>query len=112
MSLFLSHPGEQRKVSWSPPVDVFRTADGWLLRFELAGVRLEDVNLQLGRRDITLSGHRRDYMLEQGCSYYSMEILFTKFERTIQLPTDLSGADFRLDYRDGILHVRIRLLNK
>ena len=109
MSLFLSHPGEQRKATWSPPVDVFRTSDGWLLRFELAGVRLEDVQLQLGRRDITLSGHRRDYMLEQDCSFYSMEISFNRFERTIQLPTDLSGAHFRLEYRDGILLVRIQL---
>ncbi|HET8547180.1 MAG TPA: Hsp20/alpha crystallin family protein [Bryobacteraceae bacterium] len=106
MRFFPSETGQERRQQW-PAVDIVRTIDGWLLRFELAGVRLEDVNLQLGRRDIVLSGVRRDHMLEQGCSFYSMEITYSRFERTVQLPTDLSGARFNLEYRDGILLVRI-----
>jgi HSP20 family protein len=106
MRFFPSETGQERRQQW-PPVDVVRTSDGWLLRFELAGVRLEDVNLQLGRREIVLRGVRRDHMLEQGCSFYSMEITWSRFERTVQLPTDVSGAAFNLEYRDGILLVRI-----
>jgi len=106
--LFLSAPADQqRKTCWTPPVDIFRTRDGWLLRFELAGVRLEDVELHVARREITLTGLRRDYMLEEGCSFYSMEISYNRFERVIELPADLDGARVSLDYRDGLLFVRI-----
>lgn len=105
---FLSQQGgDQRKNVWSPPVDIFKNDSGWLLRFELAGVRLEDVQLRVEHREITLSGVRRDYMLEEGCSFYSMEISFSRFERTVELPADLEGARVALDYRDGILLVRI-----
>jgi HSP20 family protein len=106
--LFLSSPADQQgKTCWTPPVDIFRARDGWLLRFELAGVRLEDVELRVSRREITLTGLRRDYMLEEGCSFYSMEISYNRFERVIELPDDLDGARVSLDYRDGLLLVRI-----
>ena len=98
---------QQRETCWAPSVDVFKTRDGWLLRFELAGVRLEDVTLRVSRREITVSGVRRDYMLEEGCSFYSMEISYNRFERVIELPEDLDGARVSLEYRDGLLLVRI-----
>lgn len=107
--LFLSSAAPQRKDSWTPPVDVFRTRDGWLLRYELAGIRIDDVQLQVGQRSISLSGVRKDYMLEEGCSFYSMEISYNRFERVVELPSDLNGARVALDYRDGILLVRISL---
>jgi HSP20 family molecular chaperone IbpA len=52
-------------------------------------------------------------MLEEaGCCHYSMEISYSRFERTIELPDDLDTARFRLDYRDGILYVRISVRNE
>jgi HSP20 family protein len=92
---------------WQPAADVYRTQWGWILKFDLAGVRMEDIHVHVGVRTVTVSGVRRDYMMEEGCRYYSMEITYSRFERTIELPDDLNKAQFRLDYRDGILFVRI-----
>jgi HSP20 family protein len=108
MTVFLLSPALQKVTHWQPAVDVYRTEWGWVLKFELAGVRLEDIHVNVSRRTITVSGIRRDHP-EDGCSYYSMEISYTEFKRTVELPTDLEGARMRLDYRDGILSVRIQL---
>jgi HSP20 family protein len=98
---------------WQPAVDVYRTADGWILKFDLAGVKLEDVQVNVGSRTVTVSGVRRDWLLEEaGCCHYSMEINYSRFERTIELPGYLDRAKFRLDYRDGILFVRISVNDK
>lgn len=109
--LFLtaSEQDASREQNWSPPVDVYHTPGGWLLKYELAGVRLEDLKLHVGRQNVTLSGVRRDWMLEEGCSYYSMEISYNRFERVVDLPSNLEGARIQLDYRDGILLARITL---
>lgn len=107
MAVFLFTP-KQERVDWLPPVDVYRAAWGWLLKFDLAGVRLEDVHVQLDRNTVSVSGVRRDYVLEDGCCHYTMEISYSHFGRTIDLPDNLSKAQIRLDYQDGILFVRIR----
>ena len=107
MTVFMfAPPGQEQE--WQPPVDIYKTDWGWILKFELAGVRLEDINVQVSRRAVVVVGIRRDYMVESGCSHYSMEITYSSFRRSVELPEDLSGGQFRLDYRDGILFVRIR----
>lgn len=107
MSVFLFSPPGQANA-WSPAVDVYRTAWGWILKFDLAGVGVDDVHVHVSKRTVTVSGVRRDSFLEEaGCRYYSMEIVYSRFERTIELPEDLERARVHLDSRDGILFVRI-----
>jgi HSP20 family protein len=92
---------------WRPSVDVFRTADGWLLRFDLAGVRTEDVAITCQGRLIGVSGLRRDQIVEQGWTWYSMEIAWSRFERTVELPCTLDGARLEMELHEGILLVRV-----
>src|ERR1700730_5529857 len=94
-------------VPWAPSADVYRTQNGWLLKFDLAGVRLEDVTVSVRGRLISVSGIRRDTVIDSGSSYYSMEISYNRFERTIEMPTQLDSARLTLEARDGILLVRL-----
>jgi HSP20 family protein len=103
---FLYSPA--RTEEWQPAVDIYKTVTGWVLKFDLAGVRMEDVHVQVSRRTVTVSGVRRDWMLEDsGCRHYSMEISYSRFQRMIELPDDIQSARMAVDYRDGILTVRI-----
>jgi HSP20 family protein len=106
-SIYLPSSGETQE-NWTPPVDVYRKGKcGWLLKFDLAGVRPEDVRVRVGQSRVTVSGVRRDWVVEQGYSYHSMEISYNRFERTVELPGDLSGAEYSLEARDGLLLVRV-----
>ena len=108
MTVFLFSPPRQQQQEWQPAVDIYRTKFGWVLKFELAGVRMEDIHVHVSRRTVTVSGQRRDCMLEDGgCRHYSMEISYSRFQREIELPDDLHAARMAVDYRDGILTVRI-----
>ena len=97
----------EAETFWQPPVDIFRTDYGWLLKFELAGVRLEDLTISLHGNCITVQGVRRDLTAHEVCSYYSMEIAYNEFRRTVQLPRPLEGSDVNVEFRDGLLLVRI-----
>ena len=92
---------------WRPPVDVYRGGRDWLLKFDLAGVRPEDVVVRIAGRRITVSGVRRDWVVEQGYTCHSMEISYDRFERTIELPGELNDPEFSLEARDGLLFVRV-----
>jgi HSP20 family protein len=92
---------------WRPAADVYRSRAGWLVKFELAGVRPEDIQVEVALTRIKVSGHRRDCLLEKGCVPYSMEISYNRFERVVELPADLRGAEFESEFHNGMLVVRV-----
>lgn len=92
---------------WRPAADVARTRYGWLVKVELPGVRLEDIRLEVRGNTITLSGVRKDTTLQQGDSYYVMEISYCRFERRIELPTHVERARVHPRCEDGLLLLRI-----
>jgi HSP20 family protein len=92
---------------WVPAADVYRTGHGWLVKFDLAGVRPEDVELTAGGNTLTLRGVRRDCTREEVCRVYRMEIAYNRFERILELPLDVGRADISTDYRDGMLLIHI-----
>lgn len=97
------------QVHWTPPVDVYRTRQGWLLKFDLAGVRPGDIQLTVSGKGLTVRGRRRDWVVEESgpCSAYLMEITYSPFERTVELPCELEPMHIATDYRDGMLLVHL-----
>jgi HSP20 family protein len=95
--------------AWRPPTDIYRTPTGWRIKFDLAGVRPEDVRLTVNGNRLTVCGARRDCTLEEGCSHYQMEISYSHFERCITLPTNLDRARLTLEHRDGMLLVHVEM---
>ena len=92
---------------WRPAVDIYRMRNGWLLKFDLAGVPLEDVNVEVRGCRITVSGVRRDWVEEEVDAYYSMEIAYNRFERTVELPCEFANPCVTLEDRNGILIIHV-----
>jgi HSP20 family protein len=108
-SHFFSPAAESfQEVHWRPAVDVYRTRVGWLVKFDLAGVRPEDVRLEVQGRSLTIQGERRDWIIEEGGYYESMEISYSSFARRMEFPTDLEKALVTTEYQMGLLLVRIQ----
>jgi HSP20 family protein len=93
---------------WRPAADVFRTPDGWAVKFELAGVRAEDVELEVCGRRLGLRGVRRDCAPPGSRKVYQLEIAYSRFERVVELPVSLDRAEIETTLRDGMLLVHIR----
>jgi HSP20 family protein len=105
--IFFADPLVSREACWKPDADVYRIEGGWILKFDLAGVRLEDVKIALQGKSVVVCGVRRDFNIEQSWTCYSSEISYTRFERSITLPHDLENAEVKMEYRDGILLIRV-----
>lgn len=105
----LIHPASEScaQVHWSPPVDIYRIHGGWLVKFDLAGVVRSDLQLAVSGRRLMLRGRRRDWCIEEkaACSAYSMEITYSEFQRTVELPAEVEKMRITSDYRDGMLLV-------
>jgi HSP20 family protein len=106
-SLFPTAADALRGALWQPAVDVYRTRAGWLVKAELAGVRPEDIRVTVAGNRLSIQGSRRDWLSEEGCCHYRMEISYSRFERTLELPCDLNKAHITTDYQYGLLLVRV-----
>ncbi len=105
--LFLHGAQAFRPVAWKPAADVYRTPRGWLAKFELAGVRPEDIRVEVKGHSLLVQGVRRDTVYEESCHHYSLEIAYSPFARRIEFPVGLERASVRVDYAAGMLLVRI-----
>ncbi|MGD9723160.1 MAG: Hsp20/alpha crystallin family protein [Pirellulales bacterium] len=105
--LFLAAARAFQQTEWRPAVDVYQTRDGWVLKYELAGVSPQELQLSVRGRVVSLRGLRRDVRREDAQQSYSLEISYNQFERSLELPCDLDAMQVDTEYRDGMLLVRL-----
>jgi HSP20 family protein len=93
---------------WSPAADVYRTLDGWIVKFDLAGVREADIEVTIDGPNVRVTGVRRDSFYGEGVSYHQLEITYSRFERTLRLPCSIESAHLAQKYQDGLLILHLQ----
>ena len=93
---------------WNPAADVYRSADGWVVKVDLAGVCSDELEIEIQDSMLRIRGCRRDTHYRDGFVYHQMEITYSRFEKSIQFPAPIEGASIRHDYRDGFLIINVR----
>ena len=89
-----------------PPLNVFRTADGAVIRAELPGVRPEDISVTVEGRQLTIAGERRPAEPDKR-GYHRRERAWGKFSRSVRLPEDLDLGRVEAQCRHGVLTLRV-----
>ena len=99
-------PGAQ-PTQWAPALDVLHEDGDLLIRAELPGVRLEDVELTLHERVLTISGERKAEEQKQGSGYLVRERRHGSFRRSVVLPHDVEEEEVSARFEAGVLEVRV-----
>jgi len=92
---------------WQPALDVFETDSSVVVRVEIAGVRGDDVRVQVDGELLRVNGIRRVPADPKPKRLHRMEIAFGPFEREIRiaLPFDREGVSAHLE--DGLLTITL-----
>ncbi len=94
-------------TQWAPALDVLHEGEDLFIRAELPGVRLEDVEITLRDRVLTISGERRAEEQREGSSYYVRERRHGAFRRSVVLPHDVEEDQIGARFEGGVLEVRV-----
>jgi HSP20 family protein len=105
--LYGEFPDRLRGDRWQPAADVFETATEVIVRFEVAGVRGEDLRVNLEGSVLGLRGVRRAPPSARIDRLQQMEISFGPFEREIPIQARIDSDAVRARLEDGLLEVRI-----
>jgi HSP20 family protein len=93
---------------WNPAADVYRSSEGWIVKVDLAGVCMEELEIEIRDSNLNIRGCRKDTDVREGFTYHQMEITYSRFEKSIQFPAPIDGASIRRDYSDGFLIIDVR----
>jgi HSP20 family protein len=100
----------RRRGGFSPAVDVVYSDNPprAIVTAELAGVDVEELELEVKGRQLILSGRRRSTAVE-GDVYQQVEIERGPFRRVIELAEDVQADACRARYEHGMLRVELPL---
>jgi HSP20 family protein len=100
----------RRSRGFSPSVDVYYCGEPQraVVKVDLAGVDLADVNIEIAGRQLTIVG-RRPVQETEGRVYQQVEIPSGPFRRIVELGVDVDSEKARASYEDGILRIELPL---
>jgi len=91
---------------WAPAVDILETENDLVLKADIPGVDLKDVDIQLENGTLTLKGERKFDSEEKKKGFHRMERSYGSFVRYFTVP-DTVDSEHVHDYHNGVLTVTL-----
>jgi HSP20 family protein len=93
--------------SWKPQMDIYETPETIVILAEIAGVRKEDVDVEINSRAVKISGKRAGIAPGATATYRLAEIQYGTFERVLYLPVPINAEEVTAVYTNGFLEIRL-----
>jgi HSP20 family protein len=90
-----------------PACDVEEHEDHYLLTLEMAGVKKDDIKMEVVNNQLFISGERRNETRKNEDRHLYSERRYGKFQRTFALPLGLDSSTVEANYQDGILRILV-----
>ncbi len=101
------------KRVWKPQMDIFETRDEIIIQAEMAGVRREDMVIEISNKAVKISGTRQSNQPDPTATYRLAEIQFGQFERVLYLPSVIDVERVSAAFSSGFLELTLgKLLRK
>jgi HSP20 family protein len=93
-------------------VDVYQTPDMIVIKSMAAGVRPEDLDINITRDMVTISGKREEDRTVKGDDYFVKELYWGSFSRTISLPEEIDVDESEAIEKHGLIILKLPKLDK
>ena len=101
----VSEEGVERSAGVFPLLNVSHDQENYYVRSEVPGMSLNELDVSVTGRSLTVSGERKIPTESQNVRYHRREREAGKFRRQLNLPTDVQAEKVQAKYRHGILMV-------
>lgn len=92
--------------TWAPVADIFETSDTIIIKAELSGVEIDDIDVKVNQNILTIRGEKKQQrdLTKEYC--HRMESQSGTFQRVFNLPEEVSADGIEANLSDGILEIR------
>jgi len=93
-------------------VDVYQTPTDIVVQTMVAGVKPDDLDLSIARDIITITGKREEQRNVDEENYFTKELYWGKFSRTISLPQEIEPEEVEATEKHGLLTIKLQKVDK
>lgn len=93
-------------------LDVYQTPTEIIVQTFVAGVKPEDLEINITRDLLTLRGKRMETRTIKEDDYFSKELYWGSFSRTISLPQEVEPEEAEAIERHGLLTIRLPKIDR
>ncbi len=104
--------GDTHENEGQLPVDVHQTPSDIIIRAFVAGVRPDELSINIGRDMVEISGSRMEREQVATNDYFTRELFWGSFSRTILLPQEVDVEAASASAKDGLLTLILPRLDK
>ncbi|MDB5264777.1 MAG: heat shock protein Hsp20, family protein [Parcubacteria group bacterium] len=105
-------PIEDDQTDGQLPVDVHQTPNEIVIRTFIAGVRPDEMNVSISRDMVVIEGSRDERDSVSDTDYFTRELFWGSFSRTILLPQEVDVENSSAGSKDGLLTIILPKLDK
>lgn len=102
----LERLSSHRADSWTPAIDVYETADRYVVAAELPGLARDQIELAMADSQLTIRGQRPERGAED-VHYHQVERGHGAFARTFEFNDKIDIDQVTADLTDGVLTVTL-----
>ena len=93
-------------------LDVYQTATDVIVHTFVAGVKPEDLEINITRDSLTIRGKRQDVHTTHKGDFFAKELYWGSFSRTVALPQEVEPDEAEAIERHGLLTIRLPKIDK
>jgi HSP20 family protein len=103
----LERLSSQSVDAWTPAIDVYETADAFIVAAEVPGIARDQIELAVEASRLTIRGRRADRHATIGRHFHQVERGFGSFVRTFQFVEKIDTERVTADLSDGVLTISL-----
>ncbi len=109
----LSAPWLSDSAGWMPQVDVFETADAFVIEADLPGVSPDNLQVQIDGDEVTICGTRSEARRDESSQgVVRIERRRGSFCRTLSLGQTIATDDVQISHERGVFRIRLPKLQQ
>ena len=92
---------------WVPPVDIKETENELVVKADVPGLEMKDIDVKLENGTLTIRGERKFEAAKDEGGWHRVERSYGTFERVFTLPDSVNPEGVKADYKNGVLTVTL-----
>jgi HSP20 family protein len=99
--------GAARIDGWIPPIDVSETDDEILVRTELPGIAVRDLEITITGNTLSIAGKKEEKEETEQEDFYRCERRFGGFRRIVELPESVDSERVSAESDNGLVTIHV-----
>lgn len=94
-------------MGWTPRLDVTETKESLVVKAELPGLDVKDLDIHISGSTLSLKGEKRQTKEEKDEHHHLIERSYGAFARTVELPATVAADKVKAVFKNGVLTITL-----